>query len=134
MHISCHYICFRDAFMYVLHKVFFVTWKQIAENPQTRKKFFTIFYYALNSWLNKIHFNACCIPSMLLEYSWLDLLSFQKACGWPLQKNAWPQKWPGFIFSVFKITAKLKIFFIFISFSLCIYFLFFFQWFWILEL
>ena len=37
MHISCHYICFRDAFMYVLHKVFFVTWKQIAENPQTPK-------------------------------------------------------------------------------------------------
>lgn len=27
------------------------------------------------------------------------------------ETNAWPQKWPGFILSVFKITAKLKFFF-----------------------
>lgn len=30
------------------------------------------------------------------------------------ETNAWPQKWPGFILSVFKITAKLKFFFSFL--------------------
>lgn len=47
------------------------------------------------------------------------------------ETNAWPQKWPGFILSVFKITAKLKFFFSFL-FHFHFSFTFFFQWFWIL--